>query len=63
MALDFINMIFMCRIVGVFDLQESANSLRSQVLVMSKRIRHREPDWSGIYCENNAILAHERLVI
>jgi asparagine synthase (glutamine-hydrolysing) len=53
----------MCGIVGVFDIKQSANSLRSQVLVMSKRIRHRGPDWSGIYCGNNAILAHERLAI
>ncbi|MDR2383583.1 MAG: asparagine synthase B [Prevotellaceae bacterium] len=53
----------MCGIVGVFDLKQSANSLRSQILVMSKTIRHRGPDWSGIYCGNNAILAHERLAI
>jgi asparagine synthase (glutamine-hydrolysing) len=53
----------MCGIVGAFDLKQSANSLRSQILVMSKRIRHRGPDWSGIYCGDNAILAHERLAI
>jgi asparagine synthase (glutamine-hydrolysing) len=53
----------MCGIVGAFDLKESANILRSQILVMSKRIRHRGPDWSGIYCGANAILAHERLAI
>ncbi|MDR0385938.1 MAG: asparagine synthase B [Prevotellaceae bacterium] len=53
----------MCGIVGVFDLKQSANSLRSQVLAMSKKIRHRGPDWSGIYCGENAILAHERLAI
>jgi asparagine synthase (glutamine-hydrolysing) len=53
----------MCGIVGVFDLQQSADSLRPQVLAMSKKIRHRGPDWSGIYCGNNAILAHERLAI
>jgi asparagine synthase (glutamine-hydrolysing) len=53
----------MCGIVGVFDLKQSANSLRPQVLAMSKKIRHRGPDWSGIYCGDNAILAHERLAI
>jgi asparagine synthase (glutamine-hydrolysing) len=53
----------MCGIVGAFDLKQSANSLRAQILVMSKRIRHRGPDWSGIYCSDNAILAHERLAI
>jgi len=30
---------------------------------MSQKIRHRGPDWSGIYCGGSAILAHERLSI
>ena len=30
---------------------------------MSKKIRHRGPDWSGIYCGKTAILCHERLSI
>ena len=53
----------MCGIVGVFDLKQDAQELRSQALKMSKRIRHRGPDWSGIYCGDKAILAHERLSI
>lgn len=53
----------MCGIVGVFDLKTDARSLRSQVLEQSKRIRHRGPDWSGIYCGERAIIAHERLSI
>lgn len=53
----------MCGIVGVFDLKTSAESLRPQILQMSRKIRHRGPDWSGIYCGKNAILAHERLSI
>lgn len=54
----------MCGIVGAFDLKTpSSDSLRMQVLEMSKRIRHRGPDWSGIYTNENAILAHERLAI
>jgi len=53
----------MCGIVGVFDLKVDAQDLRPQVLEMSKRLRHRGPDWSGIYCEEKAILAHERLSI
>ena len=53
----------MCGIIGVFDLKEKAEDLRPQVLTMSKRIRHRGPDWSGIYCGDKAILAHERLAI
>jgi asparagine synthase (glutamine-hydrolysing) len=53
----------MCGIVGVFDLKVSAEGLRAQVLEMSRRIRHRGPDWSGIYCGEKAIIAHERLAI
>ncbi|HOI26778.1 MAG TPA: asparagine synthase B [Paludibacteraceae bacterium] len=53
----------MCGIVGAFDLKEDAQLLRTQILEMSKRIRHRGPDWSGIYCGKRAILAHERLAI
>lgn len=53
----------MCGIVGVFDLKTDAKELRTQVLEMSKKIRHRGPDWSGIYCGEKAILAHERLAI
>lgn len=53
----------MCGIVGAFDLKVSAQTLRPQVLKMSKRIRHRGPDWSGIFCSDKAILAHERLSI
>lgn len=53
----------MCGIVGVFDLKTDVDKLRPQVLEMAKKIRHRGPDWSGIYCSDNAILAHERLSI
>jgi len=53
----------MCGIVGVFDLKSGSGDLRIQVLEMSKKLRHRGPDWSGIYCGEKAILAHERLSI
>ncbi len=53
----------MCGIVGVYDLKTSGASQRSKILELSKRIRHRGPDWSGIYCSDHAILAHERLTI
>lgn len=53
----------MCGIVGIFDFKQTPSKLRSQALTMSKRIRHRGPDWSGIYCDEQAILAHERLAI
>jgi asparagine synthase (glutamine-hydrolysing) len=53
----------MCGIVCAFDLKQKVTELRPQVLEMSKKIRHRGPDWSGIYSDTNAILAHERLAI
>jgi len=61
----------MCGFVGAFDLKNGSvpledglkSVLRERVLQMSKKIRHRGPDWSGIYCADNAILSHERLAI
>lgn len=54
----------MCGIAGIFNIKESESAtLRSTVLTMAKRIRHRGPDWSGIYTGKRAILAHERLSI
>ncbi|SKB39913.1 asparagine synthase (glutamine-hydrolysing) [Parapedobacter luteus] len=53
----------MCGIIGAFDLKVKSEELRPQVLKMSKKIRHRGPDWSGIYSSERAILAHERLAI
>ena len=53
----------MCGFVGIFDLKEAGETLRPQALKMAKKIRHRGPDWSGIHCDKNAILAHERLSI
>jgi asparagine synthase (glutamine-hydrolysing) len=53
----------MCGIVCAFDLKEKAEVLRPQLLEMSKKVRHRGPDWSGIFANDKAILAHERLAI
>tara|TARA_B100000683_G_scaffold254666_1_gene273485 strand:+ start:799 stop:2460 length:1662 start_codon:yes stop_codon:yes gene_type:complete len=53
----------MCGIVGAFNINQNSSTLRNQVLDMSRKIRHRGPDWSGIYSSDNAILAHERLGI
>ena len=53
----------MCGIVCALDLKQDSDFLRSQVLEMSKKVRHRGPDWSGIYGTKNALLAHERLAI
>ena len=53
----------MCGIVGIFNTKEQSDALRAKALKMAQKIRHRGPDWSGIYCGRNAILAHERLSI
>ena len=53
----------MCGIVGIFQIKEPSAELRQKALRMSQKIRHRGPDWSGIYCGGSAILAHERLSI
>lgn len=53
----------MCGIVAIFNIRQQTAELRQKALQMSKKIRHRGPDWSGIYCGGSAILAHERLAI
>lgn len=53
----------MCGIVAVFDIKGNPDLLRNRVLTMSRKIRHRGPDWSGIYCGSNVLMAHERLAI
>ena len=53
----------MCGILCAFELKRKSSLLRPQILNMSKKLRHRGPDWSGIYDDSNAILSHERLAI
>ena len=53
----------MCGIVAIFNVRQQTQELRQKALRMSQKIRHRGPDWSGIYCGGSAILAHERLSI
>lgn len=53
----------MCGIVSIFNIQEQIPELRQKALRMSQKIRHRGPDWSGIYTGGSAILCHERLSI
>ena len=53
----------MCGIVCAFNLKGDKDLIRSNVLEMAQKVRHRGPDWSGIYSSDNAILAHERLAI
>lgn len=53
----------MCGIVGIFGKEVGTSERRKEILKMSHKIRHRGPDWSGIYCGANAIMSHERLSI
>lgn len=53
----------MCGIVCAFDIKQKSETLRPLVLEMAKSIRHRGPDWSGIYSDDKVIMAHERLAI
>ena len=53
----------MCGIVSIFHIKEQTPTLREKALSMSKKLRHRGPDWSGIYQGKSAILCHERLSI
>ena len=53
----------MCGIVGIFNVAEQSDALRRKALEMSRKLRHRGPDWSGIWCGGSAVLAHERLSI
>ena len=53
----------MCGIVSILKVKQQSQELRQKALQMSHKIRHRGPDWSGIYCGGSAILAHERLSI
>ncbi len=53
----------MCSILGILDIKTDVKELRAKALMMSRRMRHRGPDWSGIYVNEKVILAHERLSI
>lgn len=53
----------MCGIVSIFNIKRQTPELRQKALDMSKKIRHRGPDWNGIHCGRSAILCHERLSI
>lgn len=55
----------MCGIVAIFGLKASTDlePLRRLAVQAAARIRHRGPDWSGVYADAGAVLAHERLSI
>ncbi|WP_426357328.1 asparagine synthase B [Pseudocolwellia sp. HL-MZ19] len=53
----------MCSIFGILDIKNGAEELRPKAIELSRLLRHRGPDWSGVYSNDNAILVHERLSI
>ncbi len=53
----------MCGIFGILDIKTDVSELRTQALELTKTLRHRGPDWSGIWNNDNTILCHERLAI
>src|SRR5690606_16829103 len=53
----------MCSVLGILEIETDPAPLRGRALELSRRMRHRGPDWSGIYAGRRAILAHERLAI
>jgi asparagine synthase (glutamine-hydrolysing) len=52
----------MCGILAVHALENPAAD-RAHFIALSKRLRHRGPDWSGCYVGKKSILVHERLAI
>ena len=53
----------MCSILGLLDLRSDPAALRARALELSRCMRHRGPDWSGVYADGRAVLAHERLAV
>ena len=53
----------MCGILGILGLRDDMEKMRKIALIQSKKLRHRGPDWSGIFASSSVILAHERLAI
>ena len=46
----------MCGIFGILDIKTDVSELRTQALELTKLLRHRGPDWSGIWNNDNTIL-------
>ena len=54
----------MCGFVSIFNIAQGRSAeMREKALIMSSKIRHRGPDWSGVYSSSRCVLAHERLAI
>ena len=53
----------MCGIFAVFNYNGEIETFRKKAILLSKRLRHRGPDWTGVSVHENNILCHERLAI
>ncbi|RKY19096.1 MAG: asparagine synthase B [Planctomycetota bacterium] len=53
----------MCSITAIFGIDDDPVGLRTRAVRLSARLRHRGPDWSGVWADEHAVLAHERLAI
>jgi asparagine synthase (glutamine-hydrolysing) len=53
----------MCSILAILNIRSEPEKLRKRALRLSARLRHRGPDWSGVFSDDRVVLAHERLAI
>ncbi|KAL3622078.1 Asparagine synthetase [Castilleja foliolosa] len=53
----------MCGILAVLGVADNSQARRSRIIELSRRLRHRGPDWSGLHHHQNCYLAHQRLAI
>ncbi|KAK3206564.1 hypothetical protein Dsin_020610 [Dipteronia sinensis] len=53
----------MCGILAVLGCSNDSQAKRVRVLELSRRLKHRGPDWSGLYQHGDFYLAHQRLAI
>ncbi|XP_035846576.1 asparagine synthetase [glutamine-hydrolyzing] isoform X2 [Helianthus annuus] len=53
----------MCGILAVLGCSDDSQTKRARVLELSRRLKHRGPDWSGLYQRDGCFIAHQRLAI
>lgn len=53
----------MCGILAVLGVADNSHAKRSRIIELSRRLRHRGPDWSGLHHHGDCYLAHQRLAI
>ncbi|OUZ99119.1 Class II glutamine amidotransferase domain [Macleaya cordata] len=53
----------MCGILAVLGCSDDSQAKRVRVLELSRRLKHRGPDWSGLYQHGDCFLSHQRLAI